>query len=149
MKAIDFVARRGMGVVERGTVAADAAETVVGMGAGVEFSLNLQPGDMQAYSRQGNNLEIVLADGRVLVLEGYFVGGGENPNRLFISSGGTLNEVSFIEGADGALFAQYGTTAEWGKWSPNDELIFVDDPNLMAALALIVIRMFPCLVLAF
>jgi hypothetical protein len=29
MRAIDFVARRGMGVVERGTVAADAAETVV------------------------------------------------------------------------------------------------------------------------
>ena len=133
MKAIDFVARRGMGVVERGTVAADAAETVVAMDAGVEFSLNLQPGDMQAYSRQGNNLEIVLADGRVIVLDGYFVGGGENPNRLFISTGGTLNEVSFIEGADGALFAQYGTTAEWGKWSPDSDLIFVDDPNLMAA----------------
>ena len=115
MRAIDFVARRGMGVVERGTVAADAAETVVSVGSGVEFSLNLQPGDMQAYSRQGNNLEIVLADGRVMILEGYFVGGGENPNRLFISSGGTLNEVSFIEGADGALFAQYGTTAEWGS----------------------------------
>ena len=133
MRAIDFVARRGMGVVERGTVAADAAETVVGMGSGVEFSLNLQPGDMQAYSRQGNDLEIVLADGRVLILDGYFAGSGENPNRLFISSGGTLNEVSFIEGADGALFAQYGTTAEWGKWSPDDDLIFVDDPNLMAA----------------
>ena len=136
MKAIDFVARRGMGVVERGAVAGDAAETVVAMGSGVEFSLNLQPGDMQAYSRQGNSLEIVLADGRVIVLDGYFVAGGENPNRLFISTGGTLNEVSFIEGADGALFAQYGTTAEWGKWSPDSDLIFVDDPDLFAATAI-------------
>jgi hypothetical protein len=133
MKAIDFVARRGVNAVERGSVAADAAETIVNMGSGIELSLNLQPGDMQAYSRQGDSLEIVLADGRIIVLDGYFVGAGENPNRLFISSGGTLNEVSFIEGADGALFAQYGTTAAWGKWSPDDELIFVDDPNLMMA----------------
>lgn len=36
MRAIDFVARRGMGVVERGTVAADAVETVVGLGIAIK-----------------------------------------------------------------------------------------------------------------
>ncbi len=133
MEAIEFVARRGEGSLERGAIPADAGETVVNMGTGLEFSLNLSPGDMQSYSKQGNNLEITLADGRIIVLEGYFVGAGDAPNRLFISSGGTLSELSFIEGADGALFAQYGSTAEWGKWSPDDDLIFLDDTPIMLA----------------
>ncbi|PIE12274.1 MAG: hypothetical protein CSA70_10300 [Rhodobacterales bacterium] len=124
MQAIDFVVRTGAGGVERGLVSADGSVTPIAAGAGQEISLNLRQGDIRGYQRLGSNLEITLTDGRVIILEDFFASAGES--RLFISADGYLNEVELAEGQDGAVFAQYGVSEQWGKWSPSDDLIFLE-----------------------
>ena len=47
-----------------------------------------------------------------------------------MSADGYLNEVSFVDAGQGNLYAQYGPTAEWGKWSPSDELIFLGNNEI-------------------
>lgn len=123
MKTIDFVVRTGAGAVQRGEVLADGAATPIAAGSGQQISLNLRQSDISGYQRLGSNLEITLADGRVIVLEDFFGGTG---SKLFISADGYLNEVALVEGADGAVFGQYGPTEQWGKWSPSDDLIFLE-----------------------
>ncbi|WP_297769624.1 Ig-like domain-containing protein [uncultured Roseovarius sp.] len=81
--------------------------------------------DVQGFARDGSNLVINLSDGRVVVLEGYYGEAGVAESRLFISADGYLNEVTLSEGIDGAVYAQYGPTEQWGKWSPDEELIFL------------------------
>lgn len=125
MKAIDFVVRTGAGAVQRGEISADQTVTAIQAGGGKEISLNLRQVNLSTYVRSGENLEIVLADGRVVILEDYFSGDGAADSRLFISAEGYLNEVDVVQGADSALYAQYGPTEQWGKWSPSDDLIFL------------------------
>tara|TARA_B110000971_G_C19585693_1_gene309414 strand:- start:225 stop:377 length:153 start_codon:yes stop_codon:yes gene_type:complete len=50
---------------------------------------------MQGHARDGDALNIVLADGRVIIIENYFNDNGD-ANRLFISADGYLNEVAFV-----------------------------------------------------
>ena len=125
MNPIGYVVRDGAGVINRNEISADGSVTPIAAGAGQEISLNLRQGDVQGYQRLGGNLQITLTDGRVIVLEDFFGAAGENA-RLFISADGYLNEVDLVEGADGAVYAAYGETQQWGKWSPSDQLIFLD-----------------------
>ncbi|WP_101068815.1 Ig-like domain-containing protein [Roseovarius salinarum] len=133
MKAIDFVVRAESGASDFGTVPASDNPTVIGVGRGKEISFNIRQSDINGFLRAGSDLEIVLADGRVIVLEDYFGADGAPASRLFISSDGYLNEVTLIQGDDGALYAQYGATAQWGKWSPSEELIFLGGNEVAAA----------------
>lgn len=130
MNAINFVVRTPMGAIERGVVGAEDRGYLIEAGNGRDVSLNLGRSDMRGYDRAGNDLMITLADGRVIVLENYFDGG--TPGRLFISTDGVLSEVAFVEGEGGVLFAQYGDVAAWGKWSPDDALIFFDRAEVVA-----------------
>ena len=132
MKAIDFVVRTGMGAVQRGQVAADETVTRVSVSSGTEVSLNVRQIDLQSFARVGNNLEVVLVDGRVVLIENYFSGGDDAP-RLFISADGYLNEVTLVQGQGDLLLAQYGPTEQWGKWSPSEDLIFVDESRVVSA----------------
>ena len=132
MKAIDFVVRTGMDAVERGQVSASETVTKIGVSAGAELSLNLRQMDLQSFTRVGPNLEIVLVDGRVILVENYFAHPADAP-RLFVSADGYLNEVSVVEGGDGRLYAQFGPTEQWGKWSPTEDLIFLGDAPVVAA----------------
>ncbi|MBZ8119704.1 Ig-like domain repeat protein [Roseovarius sp. LXJ103] len=125
MKVIDFVVRTNAGATQYGSVSADGGITRIDAGSGEEISLNLRQMDIVGYSRSEDNLQITLADGRVVVLENYFNENGD-ASRLFISADGYLNEVTISEGPDGVLYSQYGPTAQWGKWSPSDDLIFLD-----------------------
>ncbi|WP_299925229.1 Ig-like domain-containing protein [uncultured Pelagimonas sp.] len=129
MSAIDFVVRTRAGAIERGSVGGGDEDFLVNAQGGQDISLNLSQSDLRGYDRAADDLLITLADGRVIVLEGYFSDSGDG-SRLFLSSGGELNQVSFVEADGGALFAQYGPTETWGKWSPTEELIFVDDPQV-------------------
>ncbi|UYV37789.1 Ig-like domain-containing protein [Rhodobacteraceae bacterium D3-12] len=124
MKPIGFAVRDGAGAVIRSEISADGSVTPISAGAGQEISLNLRQSDVQGYQRLGTNLQITLNDGRVVILEDFY-GAGDSA-RLFISADGYLNEVSLAEGADGAVFATYGPAEQWGKWSPSDQLIFLD-----------------------
>src|SRR6056297_2662865 len=130
MNAINFVVRTGTGAIERGVVGAKDQGYLIDAANGREISLNLHRSDLRGYDRAGNDLQITLADGRVIVLEDYF--GADASSRLFLSTEGVLSEVAFAEGDGGALFAQYGAVAAWGKWSPDDSLIFFDRADVVA-----------------
>ena len=134
MKTMDFVVRPVTGATRRGVVEDGVAVSVIEVSAGEEISLNLRQFELAAYVRQGNDLQITLADGRIVTLKGYF--GDDAPvARLFISADGYLSEVTLAEGADGTLYAQYGPTEAWGKWSPHEDLIFMDGNEITAPLA--------------
>ncbi|MBT53388.1 MAG: hypothetical protein CMF72_08320 [Mameliella sp.] len=138
MNAINFVTRTRTGDVERGAVDGDGKGFLIGATGGQDISLNISQADVRGYDRAANDLLITLADGRVIVLEGYFDAGGGMASRLFLSSDGILNEVSFVEAEGGALFAQYGPTESWGKWSPDDALIFINEPTVVAEAPVVV-----------
>ena len=96
------------------------------MEMGSEVSLNLRQSEIAGYERNGSDLVITLADGRVVLIEDYF-SGDLKIGRLFISADGYLNEVTLGEGTGDSMYAQYGPTAEWGKWSPDEALIFLNE----------------------
>ena len=131
MSAIDFVVRTSAGASSFGAVAETGENAIIDASGSNEISLNLRQNDILGYDRVGDDLEITLADGRVIVLTGYFETGAGT--RLFISADGYLNEVVLTQDIDGTLYAQYGPTAEWGKWSPSDELIFLDGTEVASA----------------
>ena len=86
MGTIDYVVRDSAGALERGVVPASGSSKVI-LTSGQEISLNLRQTDLQNQQRQGDDLVLVLADGRTIVLENYFSDTGI-ANRLFISSDG-------------------------------------------------------------
>ena len=131
MKAIEFVVRDSAGGLQRGVVPGEAQGHVIQAGAGQEISLNLRQIDLHTQMRVGNDLVITLADGREITIDNYFNGSGA-PNRLFISADGYLNEVAFVDTGSGELFAQYGPTEQWGKWSPSDDLIYLGRTDIAA-----------------
>ena len=125
MKTMDFVVRSVTGATRRGMVEENVAASVIDVSAGEEISLNLRQFELKAYVRAGNDLQMTLADGRIVTLKGYF--GEDGPQaRLFISADGYLSEVTLAEATDGTLYAQFGPTEAWGKWSPHEDLIFFD-----------------------
>lgn len=133
MNAINFVTRTGAGQVQRGEVDGDKKGFLIDAASVQDVSLNIVQSDVRGYDRAANDLLITLADGRVIVLEGYFNEASDGQSsRLFLSSYGQLNEVTFVEAEGGALFAQYGPTESWGKWSPLDALIFINEPTVVA-----------------
>ncbi|MGJ8625814.1 MAG: Ig-like domain-containing protein [Sulfitobacter sp.] len=131
MKAIDFVVRDNAGGLQRGVVSSEAQTHVIQAQAGQEISLNLRQIDLINQQRVGEDLIITLADGRVITIDNYFNASGA-PNRLFISADGYLNEVAFVETDGGDLFAQFGPTEQWGKWSPSDDLIYLGRTEVAA-----------------
>ncbi len=131
MNAIRFVTRTRAGILERGEVNGEGKGYLIDASGGQEISLNISQTDVRGYDRAANDLLITLADGRVVVLENYF-DGGDAGGTLYLSAYGILNEVTFVEADGGALFAQYGPTEEWGKWSPTDALIFINEPTVVA-----------------
>ncbi|MFZ5964743.1 Ig-like domain-containing protein [Thalassococcus sp. BH17M4-6] len=134
MNAIEFVTRTRAGATSYGSVGGQGQDFVIPATAGEEISINLRQSDLRGYDRAGDDLLITLADGRVIVIEGYFVAAGEEANRLFLSADGELAEVSFQAAEGGTLYASYGPTETWGKWSPSDDLIFVNRPDVVADL---------------
>lgn len=132
MKAIDFVARTSAGAVQFGEIGSAGDPSRISVDPGSEISLNLRQADIAGYQRQGADLAITLADGRVILIEDYF-SGDLQVGRLFVSADGYLNEVTLTEGTGASYWAHYGLTAEWGKWSPDEALIFLnEDGTLMA-----------------
>ena len=129
---IQYVSRSDSGGVFRGEVGGGGEVTVIPAAGGQKISFNIRQFEVDSYRRDGTNLEITLADGRVVILEGYFDDAGAAQSRLFISADGYINEVTLVEGADGALYAQYGPTEMWSKWPPSDDLIFLDSAEVIA-----------------
>lgn len=72
MKAIDFVVRDDAGALQRGVVQVNEQTTTINAESGQEISLNLRQVDMQGHARDGDALNIVLADGRVIIIKKLF-----------------------------------------------------------------------------
>ena len=133
MKPISFVARGGTGSVDRGNVSADQNLTAIQASAGGEYSFNLRQSDIVRYGRAGTNLEITLADGRVILLENFFDGAGTPVAKLYVSADTYISEVTLVDGANGELYGQYGVAETWGKYGAGDDLIFVDGTEVAHA----------------
>lgn len=132
MKAIEFVVRDSAGGLQRGSISSQDTLHVIEAGAGRDISLNARRSDLMGQQRVEDDLVITLADGRVINVENYFSDIGA-PSRLFISADGFLNEVAFVDAEGGAMYAQYGPTEEWGKWSPLDDLIYLGGNQVAAS----------------
>ncbi|MBZ4020905.1 hypothetical protein CKO11_00330 [Rhodobacter sp. TJ_12] len=78
--------------------------------------------------RDGDDLQIALVDGRVITLSGYF----DADAKLYISADGELTQVTLEDGGDGVIYAGYGQVEVIGKWSPNDQLAFLDGDDILA-----------------
>lgn len=128
MKAIEYVVRDSAGVLQRGTLIESGISDNLTLGADGAVSLNLRRASIREYLRAGENLEIYLADGRKIVLEGFFAENGVQENRLYLNEDGALIEAS-LDANGHVTFSQVG---EWGKWSHLDALIFPDDATVVA-----------------
>jgi large repetitive protein len=131
VKAIDFVVRDSAGGVVRGSVAGEGSNFVQ-LGMGEEISLNLARESVAGFVQQGSDLVITLIDGRQVVLAGYFNEGGE-PNQLYLSQNGEVVAVELSDAGDGTLFAAYGPTDGWDKFSTLDDLRFGNGDDLALA----------------
>lgn len=133
MSAINFVVRDDSGNLQRGAVSGEGGLPSIIANTDQEISLHLSRAQVQSYSRQGQALEIVLVDGRVIVIEGFFTVDGIPENRLFLSSGGVLVEVDLAQAGEGFYYASYAEAEAFGKWSPNDDLFFVESAPVQLA----------------
>lgn len=124
--AIDFAVRDIAGGSQLGSVAGEGQGNFIQVGSGDSISLNLSKASIIGYEQQGNDLVIQLADGRNIILSGYFNEAAGDQNKLYLSDNGTITEVIISETGDGMLFADYGPTQAWEKWSPLDDLRFAD-----------------------
>lgn len=83
MSAIEFVVRTPLGALERGVVSGEAGNSVIHPASGSEISLNLNQADVQAYNRVGQDLQVTLADGRVVVVDGFYEAGIDGKRACF------------------------------------------------------------------
>lgn len=131
MDPVGYVLRDSAGDVVRGAFEGDSPR--LGIPAAAQVSLNLSTIDVARYVREGDALLVTLMDGRVIRFDGFFDTAPGAESRLYLSRDGLLTEIRLEEGADGTLVASQADAGTWGKWSPDDALIFapasvVDDP---------------------
>ena len=127
MQAINFVIRSSVGGIQSGVVSGQAGNSTVFVQENEQISLHLARHQISGYERAGSDLVITLVDGREITLSGYFGADGDAANRLFISSEGAITELTLVEGGENSYFAQYGTSESWGKWAPDQQLVFYEE----------------------
>jgi len=132
MAAIDFVVRDGPGSFSHGSVG-DGAQPSVILSRGSDVSLNLYPGQVTGYERQGQALVVTLANGEFLVIEGFFDAAGNPISQLYVSAGGELYGVDLAAGEGGRLSANYENGGDFGKFNPDDAFFFLRGPELLAS----------------
>lgn len=133
MSAINFVVRDGAGNIQHGVVAGEGAASSIIVGSGADVSLNLTRGQIVAYTRQGQALQVTLLDGRVIVIEGFFTADGVAENQLFISADGYLTEVQLTAGAGDDYYATFVEQGASEKFAMNDDLYFMRSADVMLA----------------
>lgn len=101
MTATSYVARNDAGSVTRREISSGETVTPIWAGGAQEMCRNLRQIEIGGCNRAGQNLEVALADGRVVALEVYFGADGAPASRHFISADGYLNEVTLVEASDG------------------------------------------------
>ncbi|MBS1304254.1 hypothetical protein [Loktanella sp. SALINAS62] len=130
MSAIEFVVRNDAGGLQRGEVSGTGQDASIIVSQGQDISLNLQRSHVLSYARQGQALQVMLVDGQVITIQGFFGPDGTPLNDLFLSSGGQLAQVQLVPGDGNLLLAQYVDEDGFGKWSPDDDLYFIEVATL-------------------
>jgi Bacterial Ig-like domain len=126
MLTIDYIVRDEAGVTSEGASTEIGSETSVYVAGSKDVSLNISAGDVLAYVRVGSDLQLVMADGSTVSLDGFY-DSAVPYKRLFLSEDGELSVVVLPETAvDGALAAEYAYVDTTGKWSAYDSLVFLD-----------------------
>ena len=131
MTTINFVVRTSAGSVERGSMDSKSSSYRINVASGSDIFLNIGQPDLRRYDREANDLVITLADGRVIVLEGYFETGAERVNRLFLSDKNTVTELSFVQSDDNTLYAQYWPTENLGKLNSPEDQTFIEELGIV------------------
>ena len=132
MQTIEFVLRSRMGSFQEGSLTGESGNTTIFLQTGDQVSLHLARHQVAGYEREGSNLIVKLADGREIVLSDYFSGDAGDQPRVFLSSNGEIVEVDLISAGENEYFAQYSSSEVWGKWSPNEELVFLEETDPLA-----------------
>ncbi|MEM6479671.1 MAG: hypothetical protein AAF647_11590, partial [Pseudomonadota bacterium] len=73
--------------------------------------MNLTRDSIVDYRRLGSTLEITLADGRILMLDGFFADEIVTDSRLYLSSEGQLTEITFSESWGRTNYAHFDEAA--------------------------------------
>ena len=133
MSTIEFVVRDGAGGMQRGTLESEAGGADIALAPGQELSLHLQRSHVLSYARRGTALEVMLVDGETVVIEGFFDAAGTPVADLFLSSGGQLTMVGLVPGAGDLMLAEYVDESGFDKWSPHDDLYFIEVASLDGA----------------
>ncbi len=129
MTAIDYVVRDGEGRLVRGTVGSTDIRNIIDVDTRSEVSLNLDRGNIRDYKRIGSSLEIILEDGRVLVLEGFFSEISVTDSRLYLSANNELVEITFSESWGRTNYAHFDGAA---STSAEGELLFEASSGVVA-----------------
>ena len=130
--AIEFAVRDIAGALQAGSVAGPGQGNFIQVGSGDSISLNLSSSSITSYTRQGGDLVIALADGRMIVLAGYFLA----PNvQLYLSAEDEIAAVNLADDGTGLLLASYTPLQGGEKLSPLDNLRF-SEPDMVMAEAL-------------
>ncbi|PXW84129.1 hypothetical protein BZA02_101223 [Ruegeria sp. P4] len=125
MSTVAFITRNASGTNQHGT-SAEGSPSVISTTNAKDISLNLDPSDVQSYTRRGRDLHITLADGTIVELDGFYDTAASGPKNLFLSDEGDFIEVVLEDKADGMLFASYEPLDLSGKWSAYDDMVFLD-----------------------
>ncbi len=129
MQAINFIVRDRDGFVQNGSLIESGISDTLVLGEDGAVSLNMRRSDVREYLRAGENLELYLADGRKIVLQGFFAENGVQENKLYLNEDGTLIEAA----PDAYGHVTFTEASTWGKWSNLDALIFPESPVVAEA----------------
>ena len=124
VQAVDFAIRSAAGGIVHGTVGGSGGDVLVRVGAGETISLNLAPAQVAGYARQGGNLIVSLADGREIVVAGFFEAPVGLENKLYLSDNGDIAQVTLADDGGGGLRPIYGGAEPWGNYAAIDDLRF-------------------------
>ncbi|MDJ0630971.1 MAG: Ig-like domain-containing protein [Rhodobacter sp.] len=123
--SVGYVVRDSAGSARRGNFPEGDPSTIY-VSYTKEVSLNLSPGDVASYQRLGGDLVVTLNTGQVLVLHGYFDTESTGEKSLYLSQDGEIVAIELLGEGDGALVAQVQDLPLGEKWSPYDQLVFLD-----------------------
>ena len=124
MSAIPFVVRDAVGNIQQGAVIDSSDSQTIHMPQASQISLDMRRLDVAGYIRSGNDLVLMLGDGRKVVLEDYYGPDGNPQSTLYLNEGGHLIETNVS--ATGSVV--HTEADAWGKYSDLDALSYPDDP---------------------
>ncbi|MAM63597.1 Ig-like domain-containing protein [Maritimibacter sp. UBA3975] len=128
MSAIHFVARDAVGNYQQGTVFNSQFDGTLDLASGSAVSLNMRRLDVTGYLRQGDDLVLMMADGRKILLENYFGPDGNPQADVYLNEGGYL--IATQVSATGEV--SHAEAETWGKYGDLSALTFPDDPVVVA-----------------